>query len=64
MMTNWIGQAWEELGENYREMRRKFFQETVRRMTADDTDDDKIQPEGFDSYKFLSTEHPNKKYSC
>ena len=52
LMTKFVGQAWEELNEDYSEMRRKFFQKTGCLMTADGTDDDKIQPEGFVNYNF------------
>ena len=52
LMTKFVGQAWEELNEDYSEMRRKFFLKTGCLMTADGTDDDKIQPEGFVNYNF------------
>ena len=52
LMTKFVGQTWEELNEDYSEMRRKFFQKTGCLMTADGTDDDKIQPEGFVNYNF------------
>ena len=52
LMTKFVGQAWEELSEDYSEMRRKFFQKIGCLMTADGTDDDKIQPEGFVNYNF------------
>ena len=51
-MTKFVGQAWEELNEDYSEMRKKFYQKTGCLMTADGTDDDKIQPEGFVNYNF------------
>ena len=52
LMTKWVGQAWEELNEDYSGMRRKFFQKSGCLMTADGTVDDKIQPEGFQNHKF------------
>ena len=52
LMTKFVGQAWEELNEDYSEMRKKFYQKTGCLMTADGTDDDKIQPEGFVNYNF------------
>ena len=51
-LAKWVCQAWEELNEDYSELRRKFYQESSCLMAADCTDDDKIQPEGIENYKF------------
>ena len=52
LLTKWVGEAWQDLNENYASTRRKFFLKTGCLMTADGTDDDKIMPQGIENYHF------------
>eukprot|EP00112_Aurelia_sp_Birch-Aquarium-sp1_P024456 Seg7753.1 transcript_id=Seg7753.1/GoldUCD/mRNA.D3Y31 product="hypothetical protein" protein_id=Seg7753.1/GoldUCD/D3Y31 len=52
LITKWLGEAWEKLGKEYPDFRRKLFLKTGLLMTADKTDDDLIRPEGFEDYHF------------
>ena len=48
-MTEWAGKAWKELSRDVN-LFTKLFQKTGCLITADGTDDDKIQPQGLKPY--------------
>ena len=53
LITKWLGQAWENLNNDYPNLRKKLFQKTgLLMMTCDGTGDNLIRPEGFESYTF------------
>ena len=52
LLTEWLGSAWELINSEYPGNRKKLFQRTGLLMTADGSDDNLIQPEGFADYSF------------
>eukprot|EP00112_Aurelia_sp_Birch-Aquarium-sp1_P017284 Seg3990.4 transcript_id=Seg3990.4/GoldUCD/mRNA.D3Y31 product="hypothetical protein" protein_id=Seg3990.4/GoldUCD/D3Y31 len=51
LITHWVGDAWELLqGNEYKESRYRCFEKTGCLITADGSDDDKINPEGLLGY--------------
>lgn len=51
LMTKWTGQAWRELGSKP-DFIRKLFEKTGCLITADNSQDEKIRPQGLDAYAF------------
>lgn len=49
LMTKWAGEAWTELSSNM-DLFTKLFHKTGCLLTADGSDDDKIQPQGLEPY--------------
>ena len=54
LLTEWLGSAWELINSEYPGNRKKLSQRTRLLMTADGSDDNLIQPEGFADYSFLN----------
>jgi hypothetical protein len=50
LMTNWTADAWKELCQ-YKDFFRRLFEKTGCLITVDASDDDKISPQGLDSYR-------------
>ena len=50
-MTKWTGEAWDGLKKRAEYIRR-LFEKTGCLITADSSDDEKIQPQGLNDYKF------------
>ena len=52
LITQWVGQAYEMLQHpDYDHFRRRCFEKTGCLLTADGSEDDKVQPEGLIGYK-------------
>ena len=52
LITHWLGEAWETVGLNYPNYRKKLFEKTGLLMTVDGSEDHLIKPDGFDDYSF------------
>lgn len=51
LMTQWTGKAWRKLSSD-KMFAKKLFIKTGCLMTADDSDDDMITPQGLEPYNF------------
>ena len=51
LLTRWVGKAYREICDpKYDHLRYRLFKKTGTLITSDDSDDDKIQPEGLPNY--------------
>ena len=54
LITDWVGEAFEELKKSdYDNMRKRCFEKTGCLLTADGSNDDLVQPEGLIGYKVM-----------
>jgi hypothetical protein len=56
LITMWLGQAWDNLQckPGFSSRIRRYFQKTGCLLTANDSDDNKLQPQGTSGYSFVS----------